>query len=104
MNLTRVLTGVIGLPIVAIILIFGNKYIIDVLFAVVALISIYEYFHAIEKQYKPIKWLRIYFSITYCIYAYNTTRSMDENFDNVYTNKYSNFIHNCNNNKHEAKT
>lgn len=57
MKLKRILTGVIGLPIVALILIFGNKYIIDVLFAVVAEISMYEYFHAIEKKYKPVKYL-----------------------------------------------
>ena len=57
MKLKRILTGVIGFPIVALILIFGNKYIIDVLFAVVAEISMYEYFHAIEKKYKPVKYL-----------------------------------------------
>lgn len=57
MNLKRVLTGIIGLPIVAAILIFGNKYIIDVLFAIVAEISIYEYFNATSKQYKPVKYL-----------------------------------------------
>ena len=57
MNLKRILTGVIGLPIVSAILIWGNKYIIDVLFAVIAEISIYEYFNAIGKKYKPVKYL-----------------------------------------------
>ena len=57
MKLQRILTGLIGFPIVAAILILGNKYIIDVIFAVVALISIHEYFGAIEKEYKPAKWL-----------------------------------------------
>lgn len=57
MKTKRILTGLIGFPIVAAILILGNKYIIDVLFAIVALISIHEYFSAIEKQYKPVKWL-----------------------------------------------
>lgn len=57
MKLKRILTGIIGFPIVAAILILGNKYIIDVLFAIVALISIDEYFSAIEKQYKPVKWV-----------------------------------------------
>lgn len=57
MKLKRILTGVIGLPIVALILIFGNKYIIDAVFGVVAIISIHEYFSAIEKQYKPVKWI-----------------------------------------------
>ena len=57
MNLKRILTGVIGLPIVSAILIWGNKYIIDVLFFVIAEISIYEYFNAISKKYKPVKYL-----------------------------------------------
>ena len=57
MNLKRVLTGLIGFPIIAAILIFGNKYIIDVLFAFVAGISIHEYFSAISKEYKPVKYL-----------------------------------------------
>lgn len=57
MKLQRILTGIIGLPIVAAILIWGNKYLIDAVFAIVALISIYEYYGAIEKQYKPIKWI-----------------------------------------------
>ena len=48
MKLKRIITGIIGLPIVALILIFGNKYIIDALISVVALISIYEYFNAIN--------------------------------------------------------
>lgn len=57
MNVKRILTGVIGLPVVAVILIFGNKYLIDVLFAIVAEISIYEFFNAIGEKYKPVKFL-----------------------------------------------
>ena len=55
MNLKRYLTGLIGFPIVALVLIFGNKYIIDVIFAIVAEISIHEYFNAISKKYIPIR-------------------------------------------------
>lgn len=57
MKIQRILTGIIGLPIVAAILILGNKYIIDVVFALVAAISMHEYFGAIEKKYKPVKWI-----------------------------------------------
>ncbi len=77
MKLKRILTGIIGLPIVAAILIFGNKYVIDVVFAVVALISIHEFFSAIEKQYKPAKWIRIYCSNTNSIYTRNSNRNLD---------------------------
>lgn len=57
MKLKRILSGVIGLPIVALILIYGNTYIIDILFGIVAIIAIYEYFNAVGKKYKPVKWL-----------------------------------------------
>ena len=57
MNLKRILTGLIGFPIVALILVYGNKYVIDLIFTIVAEISIYEYFHTISKKYKPVKYL-----------------------------------------------
>ena len=57
MKLKRILSGIIGLPIVALILIFGNIYVIDVLFALVALIAIHEYFNSFKEKHKPVKWL-----------------------------------------------
>ena len=57
MKLKRILSGVIGLPIVALILIYGNIYVIDVFFAIVAMITIYEYFESFKEKYKPVKWI-----------------------------------------------
>ena len=57
MKLKRILSGLIGLPIVALILIYGNIYVIDVLFALVALIAIHEYFNSFKEKHKPVKWL-----------------------------------------------
>ena len=57
MKAKRYLTGLIGFPIVALILIFGNKYVIDVFFAAIAAISMYEYNHALKLQAKPVQWL-----------------------------------------------
>lgn len=57
MKLERFLTGIIGFPIVAVILVFGNKYLIDVLFAVVAILSIHEYFKAMKNKFKPVEWI-----------------------------------------------
>lgn len=57
MKLKRILTGVIGLPIVALILIFGNIYIIDILFSIVAIIALHEYFNAFKENNKPVKWI-----------------------------------------------
>ena len=58
MNLKRLLTGIIGFPIVLVVLVFANKYIIDVLMAIVAGICIYEYSKcAKNKNIKVISWL-----------------------------------------------
>lgn len=57
MKAKRYITGLIGFPIVALVLILGNKYVIDVAFSIVAAISIYEYYNALKLQAKPIVWL-----------------------------------------------
>ncbi len=57
MDIKRVLTAVIGFPLVAILLIFGNKYIVDIAFAIVALIAIREFFNAFKEKAKPVSWL-----------------------------------------------
>lgn len=57
MKLKRILSGIIGLPIVALILICGNIYVIDVFFALVAIITIHEYFDSFKGKYKPVKWV-----------------------------------------------
>ena len=59
MDIKRIMTSVLGLPIVASILIWGSKEVTDVFFALVAIIAISEYFGAFEKSGKahPIKWI-----------------------------------------------
>ena len=90
MNLKRVLTGLIGFPIVIAILMLGNKYIIDVLFAIIALISMHEYLKAIEKKYKPTKFLRLYFRINHSIYTFNTFKISSKYIinDNTFYSSY----------------
>ena len=57
MKAKRYITGLVGFPIVALLLVFGNKYVIDITFAIVAAFSIYEYYNALKLQAKPIVWL-----------------------------------------------
>lgn len=57
MNLNRILTTVIGLPIVIIVFIFGNIYLMDILFTIIAAMSLYEYFDAFKEKAKPVYWL-----------------------------------------------
>ena len=56
MDFKRVSSAVLGLPMVIIVLLLGNKYVIDVALAIVAVIALHEYFNAFSK-YKPIKWI-----------------------------------------------
>ena len=59
MDIKRVLTSVLGLPFVMAILILGNTKVIDIFFAIVAVISIKEFYDAFEKgnTAKPIRWI-----------------------------------------------
>lgn len=71
MNTKRILTILIGLPIVILVLVLGNKYLIDALMAVVAIVALNECFKCVSKEAKPIKWLRIFACIGNSIYSYN---------------------------------
>lgn len=53
----RSLTIIIGLPIVLIILIFGNKYIVDAVVAILATIGIHEYMKCVQNKFKPVSWI-----------------------------------------------
>lgn len=57
MDVKRVTSGLLGFPLVAIALLIGNKYLVDVLLAIVALLAMNEYFNAISKIAKPVKWV-----------------------------------------------
>ena len=57
MDVKRITSGLLGFPLVVIIFLIGNKYIVDVLLAIVAGLGIYEYFKAISKVCKPVRWV-----------------------------------------------
>ena len=57
MNMKRMITALVGFPIVACILILGNKYVIDALFAGVAAMALYEYNNALKLNKKPMVWI-----------------------------------------------
>lgn len=58
MDIKRVLTAVIGFPLVMIILIFGNKYIIDIIVSIMAIIAMHEFTKCADnKGIKIISWL-----------------------------------------------
>lgn len=57
MNFNRIITTVVGLPAVIAILVLGNIYVIDILFAIIACMSLHEYFSSFKEKAKPVKWL-----------------------------------------------
>ena len=57
MDIKRVTSSLLGFPLVVIILTLGNKYIVDIFLAVIAMLGMQEYFNAISKDSKPVKWV-----------------------------------------------
>ena len=61
----RIISGLIGLPIIALILIFANKWIMSIFVAAISVISSYEYFKAFKtnKKANPSEWYGYIISI-----------------------------------------
>ena len=57
MNLKRIVSALIGFPGVLIILVFCNNYMVDIAISIVALISMHEFYNAVSKEAKPIRWI-----------------------------------------------
>ena len=66
MDIKRLSSAILGLPMVIIVLLFGNKYVIDVALAIVTLIALHEYYNAFSNKYKPIKWIGYIFAFMIC--------------------------------------
>lgn len=56
-DVTRILSAAIGFPIVAVVLIFGNKYVVDLILTIVGLQAMREYLGVVSKKANPIKWI-----------------------------------------------
>ena len=57
MDIKRITSTLLGFPLVVLILTFGNKYIVDICLAFIAMLGMQEYFNAIAKDSKPVKWV-----------------------------------------------
>lgn len=57
MDIKRLTSALLGFPLVVIILVFGNKYIVDIAFAIVAAMSLHEYFNAFKEKAHPVIWI-----------------------------------------------
>ena len=56
MNIKRFISGIVLFPIFALILIFGNKYIVDIFISIVAIMSLHEFYKAFKGKANPIQW------------------------------------------------
>ena len=70
MDVKRITSALLGFPLVVIIFLIGNKYIVDALIAIEAILGMFEYFKAISKVCKPVKCLGNIFKI-YSHICYN---------------------------------
>ena len=68
MNVKRFLSGIILFPIVAVIIIFANKYIVDIVVSIIAIMSIHEFYKAFKTSGKahPITWIGYLASFLIC--------------------------------------
>lgn len=57
MDIKRITSVLLGFPLVVIILTFGNKYVVDIFLALVAMLGMQEYFNAVSKESKPVRWI-----------------------------------------------
>lgn len=57
MDIKRVLTAIFGLPVVILIIVFGNEILMNILLAAIAIICMHEYLGVVGKIAKPIKWI-----------------------------------------------
>lgn len=103
MKITRILSGLIGFPLVILLLVFANIYIMDIVFAIVALIAMREYLKSFSKKAKPIKWIRIFILYNNSIYALNAIKLFVFNLWRFFNSYNFNIIYSINYYKHENR-
>ena len=57
MDIKRVASALLGFPLVVLILTFGNKYVVDIFLMGIAILAMQEYFNAVQKECRPVRWL-----------------------------------------------
>ena len=57
MDIKRITSILLGVPLVVILLTLGNKFVVDICLAFIAMLAMQEYFNAISKDAKPVRWI-----------------------------------------------
>ena len=63
-KVARFSVGIVGSIVLGLFVVFGNKYVFDLLIALVAFMATYEYNKCISKEAKPIGWVGYFLSIS----------------------------------------
>ena len=99
MDIKRITSGLLGFPLVLAVLLIGNKIVVDIALAIIALLAMSEYFNAVEKVSKPVRWLGYVscFSIAFI----HTSRKFKYGSNISCTNNINNTICTSNCNRYE---
>ena len=57
MDIKRLTSGLLGFPLVLLVLLIGDKIVVDIALSIIALLAMSEYFNAIAKVSRPVRWL-----------------------------------------------
>lgn len=57
MNIKRYVSGLVLFPIFAILMVFGNKYMIDIAISIISIMCLHEFYKAFRGKAKPISWV-----------------------------------------------
>lgn len=57
MDIKKFLSGIVLFPIFAVIMIFGNKYVIDISISIIAIMCLHEFYKVFRGKAKPIEWV-----------------------------------------------
>ena len=63
MDIKRITSALLGFPIVVLVLITGNKYLVDLVVTFFAMLGLHEYFNAVSKECKPVRWIGYLFAL-----------------------------------------
>lgn len=66
MDIKRLTSALLGFPLVVLVLIIGNKYIVDIALSIIAMIGMNEYLNAVSKKSNPVRWLGYLSCLSIC--------------------------------------
>ena len=57
MDIKRLTSGLLGFPLVLLVLLIGDKIVVDIALSIIALLGMNEYLNAVSKVSNPVKWI-----------------------------------------------